>query len=149
MIAGARMMRMILPAVLAAALAAAPACAQAADATWVQFADPTENAFALEVPQGWTVKGGVKRFSSVVATLWVTAASPDGATQVFIGDPAITPFMIPKNGQAEGTALPSFNAAVACSPSILRTPIARLARAFPAKSPAVTAITAWTRIPSY
>ncbi|MEI9984180.1 MAG: hypothetical protein WDN69_13820 [Aliidongia sp.] len=105
-------MRMLLAAMLVAALAATPAWAQTQAATWVQFVDPTEQAFALDVPQGWTVKGGIKRFSTVVATLWVTAASPDGAIQVFVGDPAITPFMIPKSGQAEGTALPPFSAVV-------------------------------------
>lgn len=141
MIAGARRMRLILPAVLAAAFAAAPASAQAADANWVQFADPTENAFALEVPQGWTVKGGVKRFSSVVATLWVTAASPDGATQVFIGDPAITPFMIPKNGQAEGTALPSFNAAVPPPVALSYRAGAEFAKFYGPKSLAVSGCT--------
>jgi hypothetical protein len=112
MIAGKRRMRMILPAALVAALVAAPAWAQTQAANWVQFVDPTEKAFALEVPQGWSVKGGTKRFSTVIAKLWVTAASPDGAIQVFVGDPAITPFMVPKNGQAEGTALPPSSAVV-------------------------------------
>ncbi len=98
--------------ILAAALAAMSARAQAPAAHWVQFVDPTEQAFALEVPQGWTVKGGIERFSTVITTAWATAASPDGAIQVFIGDPSITPFLVPKAGQAEGTTLRSFNAAL-------------------------------------
>jgi len=52
-------------------------------ATWVE---PRENAFSLEVPEGWRVNGGLQR------TTWnlrvaMSVTSPDGAVEVFIGDP--------------------------------------------------------------
>ena len=44
-------------------LAASPylAIGGAASAAWTRFEDPNEQAFTLEVPQGWTVKGGLFR----------------------------------------------------------------------------------------
>ena len=29
--------------------------------TWTSFQDPTEQAFTVEVPKGWTIKGGLFR----------------------------------------------------------------------------------------
>jgi hypothetical protein len=75
--------------------------------TWTRFVDPTENAFAVDVPQGWTVRGGVKRLSTIAAPIWVTAMSPDGHVQVFLGDPALPPFNLPKPNQAEGSPVQS------------------------------------------
>ena len=91
--------------VLAVLLLPAGALAQAAPVAWTQFIDPTEHAFAFDVPQGWTVKGGVNRFSALSVHPWITAVSPDGATQIFVGDPSVPPFKIPQPGQAEGTLL--------------------------------------------
>ena len=77
----------------------AAAVAQTAPVTWTAFTDPTENAFGAEVPQGWTVTGGVMRFSVVDARQWLTAVSPDGMTQIFIGDPLLPSFDLPRRGQ--------------------------------------------------
>lgn len=99
----------ILPAALATVGASAqPAPApnpQDAKIAWAQFVDPTESAFALQVPQGWVVKGGINRVSPITVTAWVTATSPDGAIQVFIGDPSIPTFRVPPANQPEGTQL--------------------------------------------
>ena len=69
------------------------------------FTDPTENAFAISVPQGWNVKGGVQRITATVAKPWVTATSPDGATTIMIGDPSIPSFTLPGPGRAEGSSV--------------------------------------------
>ena len=69
------------------------------------FTDPTENAFAISVPQGWSVKGGVQRITATVAKPWVTATSPDGATTIMIGDPSIPGFTLPGPGRAEGSSV--------------------------------------------
>lgn len=84
--------------------------AQPADATrlaWTAFIDPTENAFAFDVPQGWTVAGGTKRIAPILAAGWVTARSPDGAMRVFVGDPGIPSFTVPPANQPEGAQIPS------------------------------------------
>jgi hypothetical protein len=96
--------------VLASVLLPSAALAQAAPANWVQFVDPTERAFALDVPQGWVVKGGIKRFSEISVQPWFNATSPDGTVQIFIGDPQIPVFSVPKPNQAEGTQVPPVSA---------------------------------------
>ena len=85
---------------------------QAAGAT--TFTDPTENAFTMQVPQGWSVKGGIQRASPTAATPWVTATSPDGATTISIGDPSIPGFTLPSQYHAAGGTVQ--NAAGAISP---------------------------------
>jgi hypothetical protein len=89
-----------------AALLPASAVAQSDQIALTAFADPTENAFAVQVPRGWTVRGGVERLSSITVTEWVTESSPDGATQVFFGDPSVPGFRVPNGNQAEGTVAP-------------------------------------------
>lgn len=65
------------------------------DPAWVRFTDPVESAFTVEVPQGWRVAGGIRRFAPSEAPAWVTAVSPDGAETVFAGDPNIGTFLLP------------------------------------------------------
>jgi hypothetical protein len=62
------------------------------------FLDPTENAFSLDVPTGWTTRGGIRRVSQVQPVRWVTTGSPDGMSQVFLGDPGIPPFFVEPYG---------------------------------------------------
>ena len=91
-----------------------PASAPGGAAGMTTFTDPTENAFTLQVPQGWSVKGGVQRASPTAATTWVSATSPDGATTISIGDPSIPGFTLPSPYHAAGTTLQT--AAGASSP---------------------------------
>jgi hypothetical protein len=79
--------------------------AQAPSVAWTRFADPTESAFMLDVPQGWQVAGGVKRFAPSEARGWVTAVSPDGLTELFLGDPSLPIFTMPNpaRGLQEGS----------------------------------------------
>jgi hypothetical protein len=69
------------------------------------FTDPTENAFTISVPAGWTVKGGIQRASPIVATAYVASASPDGASNIAIGDPSIPPFTLPSGQLQVGASI--------------------------------------------
>jgi hypothetical protein len=69
------------------------------------FTDLTENAFTIAAPQGWTVKGGIRRFSPTQAKPWIIAVSPDGATTINIGDPSIPLYTLPSPGQAPGSTV--------------------------------------------
>jgi hypothetical protein len=86
----------------------------ASGSAMVTYTDPTEAAFSLSVPQGWTVKGGVQRTNTVTANPWIIATSPDGATSVSIGDPSIPSFTLPSQVHAAGSIVQ--NAAGAQSP---------------------------------
>jgi hypothetical protein len=78
------------------------------------FTEPTENAFTIQVPQGWAVQGGLHRVSASSATPWVTATSPDGASSISIGDPSLPGFTLPSQYHAAGSTVQ--NAAGAVSP---------------------------------
>jgi hypothetical protein len=56
---------------------------------WVQFVDPIETAFSLDVPRGWTVKGGLDRKGFSDYRLMVDMQSSDGKTDVRLGDAAV------------------------------------------------------------
>jgi hypothetical protein len=96
---------------MAAVVLSTSALAQSTTVTWVPFVDPTEKAFAIDMPQGWTVKGGMTRVTPVAAHPWVTASSPDGRMQLFVGDPEVPALSLPKGKQPEGTQVPSQNPA--------------------------------------
>ncbi len=87
-----------------ACLIASITVAHADNLAWTSFTDPTEQAFTLEVPQGWQVKGGITRVAPLVPKAWVAAASPDGASDIFSGDPSVPLFIQPnpKMFQPEG-----------------------------------------------
>jgi hypothetical protein len=71
--------------------------------TWTTFQDPAEGAFTLDVPQGWTVKGGLFRLGFSDARPMVDLASPDGQTDIRLGDAAIPSYFVPNQlHSAEG-----------------------------------------------
>src|SRR5579871_2380356 len=62
--------------------------------SWTQFADPFEHAFSLQVPQGWTIQGGLFRMGFSDERLMVNMRSPDGKIEIRFGDisvPSYTP----------------------------------------------------------
>jgi hypothetical protein len=67
------------------------------------YVEPTQSAFSLTVPQGWSVKSGVQGPSPAQSKVWVQATSPDGATTISIGDPQIPNFTEPSQFHAAGT----------------------------------------------
>jgi hypothetical protein len=78
---------------------------------WTTFTDPNEHAFSVQVPVGWQVEGGMRRFSSVDTRPAVVARSPDGSMEVFLGDQGLGAFVPPNAmtqmaGMHEGSAYP-------------------------------------------
>ena len=63
--------------------------------TFTKWVDPRESAFAVNVPQGWQIGGGLARHSAVSSNPVVRAQSPDGKVQVLVGDPNVLPATVP------------------------------------------------------
>ena len=77
-------------------LAAMPAKGDAiTPAGWTKFADPVEQAFTVEVPKGWTVRGGLTRKGILDPRPMVDAVSPDGRMNYRLGDASIPPYTTP------------------------------------------------------
>jgi hypothetical protein len=73
---------------------AAKAHTSGARLAWTQFTDPFEQAFSLQVPQGWTVQGGLFRVGFSDQRTMVSIKSPDGQIEIRFGDisvPTYTP----------------------------------------------------------
>jgi hypothetical protein len=87
---------------IAHADARTPVSAPAANITWVKFTDPLEQAFTLEVPQGWTVKGGMFRLGYSDHRQMVDMTSPDGKINIRIGDLSIPVYFLPNQSHREG-----------------------------------------------
>jgi hypothetical protein len=84
---------------------------------WVKFSDPNEHAFTMDVPKGWTVRGGLIRLGYSDHRAIVDVTSPDGKINVRYGDAAIPIYFVPDNlhragdiydlgAQARGTIAP-------------------------------------------
>ncbi len=62
---------------------------------YVRWQDPSENAFSMEVPEGWSVRGGIIRFAGVdVRGAW-EIVSPDGRIRITGGDAELPYFTEP------------------------------------------------------
>lgn len=62
---------------------------------WVSFQDPFEQAFTVEIPQGWTARGGLFRMGYSDERPMVDVTSPDGRINVRLGDVAIPAYAVP------------------------------------------------------
>src|SRR5580698_5695683 len=62
---------------------------------WTSWQDPNEQAFTVEVPKGWTIKGGAFRIGYSDVRPMVDMISPDGKSEVRLGDVAIPPYALP------------------------------------------------------
>jgi hypothetical protein len=62
---------------------------------WTTFIDPFEQAFSVEVPQGWTVRGGLFRMGYSDERPMVDLNSPDGRLNVRLGDLSIPTYTAP------------------------------------------------------
>jgi hypothetical protein len=88
----------------AAASGAAQRVSGEATLTWVSFQDPFEQAFVVEVPQGWTARGGLFRMGYSDERPMVDITSPDGRMNVRLGDVAIPAYAVPTlNHTQEGS----------------------------------------------
>jgi hypothetical protein len=63
--------------------------------SWVHFQDPREKGFTMDVPRGWTVKGGLFRLGYSDVRFMVDMQSPDGRVDVRIGDVAVPIYSFP------------------------------------------------------
>jgi hypothetical protein len=70
--------------------------------TWQKFTDPLEQAFTLDVPKGWAVKGGMFRLGYSDHRQLVDITSPDGKINIRIGDISIPPYFLPNQFHHEG-----------------------------------------------
>ena len=85
-----------------AAYPAAATGATSGDVAWGKYEDPLEQAFTLEVPKGWTVKGGMFRLGYSDHRRMVDMTSPDGKINVRVGDVAIPTYFLPNQYHHEG-----------------------------------------------
>ena len=76
-----------------------------ADITWVKFEDPFEQAFTVDVPQGWTIRGGLFRLGYSDYRPMIDLVSPDGSINIRSGDVAVPTYFLltpthPRDGEA-------------------------------------------------
>jgi hypothetical protein len=62
---------------------------------WVSVVDPHEHAFSMDIPKGWKANGGLFRSNAVDARPFVDMYSPDGRTNIRIGDASIPSYDLP------------------------------------------------------
>lgn len=79
--------------------------AAAAAISWTKFEDPFEHAFTIDVPQGWAVKGGLFRIGYSDVRPMVDMTSPDGKTEIRLGDLAIPTYALPTPQHPPGDAV--------------------------------------------
>ena len=63
--------------------------------SWVTVLDAREKAFSIQVPQGWKTYGGLFRYSAIDARMVVDMTSPDGLTNLRVGDAMVPPYRVP------------------------------------------------------
>ncbi|MDQ6924911.1 MAG: hypothetical protein M3154_01570 [Candidatus Eremiobacteraeota bacterium] len=63
-----------------------------------RWREPNEHAFAMSVPAGWQVHGGIHRLDATHYTSGVEALSPDGLSGVRIGDSRVGQCTVPGPG---------------------------------------------------
>jgi hypothetical protein len=68
---------------------------------WAPYAEPTEHAFTVELPEGWPAQGGLRRLTTGEVRPWLRASAPDGSAEIFIGDPDIPDFTPPTTALAD------------------------------------------------
>jgi len=69
--------------------------------SWSQFQDPMEKAFSLDVPRGWTTKGGLFRLGYSDERPMVDLQSPDGSIEIRLGDVAIPSYAVPNQNHTQ------------------------------------------------
>lgn len=72
----------------------------AVNVSWSQYQDPMEHAFGVDVPQGWTVRGGLFRLGYSDERPMVDVQSPDGTIEIRLGDVAIPSYTVPNQYHA-------------------------------------------------
>ena len=92
----------------------------ATGANWVTMRDTREKAFSIQVPQGWKTYGGLFRFSTIDARMIVDMTSPDGLTNLRIGDSTVPPYRVPGPFLRPGPGVAAMPPAMCSRPSMVR-----------------------------
>lgn len=61
--------------------------------TYTSWSDPKENAFSIEVPNGWKVVGGLYRLAPIDLRRQVNTISPDGQIQIQANDARVSAYV--------------------------------------------------------
>jgi hypothetical protein len=85
--------------------------AAASGSNWVTMRDTREQAFSIQVPQGWKTYGGLFRFSTIDARMVVDMTSPDGLTNLRVGDATVPPYRAPGPFLRPGPGVAAYTAA--------------------------------------
>src|SRR5580704_1948933 len=83
-------------------ISAAPSGASDGTISWTKYEDPLEQGFTVDVPKGWIVKGGLFRLGYSDHRAMVDMTSPDGKTNIRIGDVAIPVYFLPNQTHRQG-----------------------------------------------
>jgi len=62
---------------------------------WIRFEDPLEDAFSVDIPRGWTVRGGLFRLGLSDIRPMVDLVSPDGRINIRLGDVSVPLYSVP------------------------------------------------------
>jgi hypothetical protein len=89
-------------AIFSLALLATNSGRAAGDQGYVTFSDPLEHAFTLDVPAGWAARGGMFRLGYSDYRPMVDLQSPDGRTDIRLGDVAVPSYAVPTALHSEG-----------------------------------------------
>jgi hypothetical protein len=93
-----------------ASMSAPSAPATPGQVSWITVRDPREQAFSIQVPQGWKTYGGLFRYSNIDARMLVDMTSPDGMTNLRIGDAAVPPYRVPGPFAPAGPGIAAYTA---------------------------------------
>jgi hypothetical protein len=69
---------------------------------WATYKDPLEKAFTVEVPRGWTVRGGMLRAGTSDLRGMIDITSPDTRINVRVGDAAVALYYLPGQSRTAG-----------------------------------------------
>jgi hypothetical protein len=89
-----RLLSLVLIALVLPAVCLSQPLAPAPGTSWTTFQDPAEQAFTIDVPRGWKITGGLYRFGPLDPRIMVDMVSPDGKTDIRIGDYRVPPFAV-------------------------------------------------------
>jgi len=84
-----------LPLLLASLATIAGSAIAGSNSGWVTMVDPREQAFSIDVPQGWKAYGGMFRSNAVDARPFIDMTSPDGKMNIRVGDASIPAYEMP------------------------------------------------------
>lgn len=72
---------------------------------WERYEDPLEQAFTIEVPKGWVVRGGMFRMGMSDHRPMLDITTQDAKINIRVGDVSVPPYSIPTPYHAEGQAV--------------------------------------------